>query len=314
MPHPLKALIDALPLGAALVDSAGEIIARNAGFTHASDDVSPVAVGDDGVRILVGRPDGGADLGGQVAMARRLLHAIGALVDEAVVVLNAEGDDVLFANGRVEVQTGVPPGALPAWLAAAGARFDPDTAPATRRIVVAPPAGHGPPPTAGPWGGAPPRDLVVVIRPIVDDGGRVVAHAAVITPRDPSLRYGEPLPVTIGDAVARGALGVVVVDAQRHITALDRGTETLTGYPAAALLGRTIDELTPEEDRERDRTLFELLIQGELPRYEIAKSVRTRAGERIPIWVQTSALAAAPESRWLRVVCRAGEVGLRLQA
>src|SRR6478752_1351520 len=63
----------------------------------------------------------------------------------------------------------------------------------------------------------------------------------------------------------------------------------LTGHPAAALIGRSIFDLTHPADADADRRLYAQLLADEVPSYTL--EVRLVRADGVPVWVHVSASA-----------------------
>ena len=79
-------------------------------------------------------------------------------------------------------------------------------------------------------------------------------------------------------------VGMTQADIQtRQLLRVNDAFCTLTGYTAAELLTRTIDDLNHPDDNDRDRETFFNLLEGKTPKYELEKRYRRKNGHTV--WV-----------------------------
>src|SRR3954469_509256 len=72
--------------------------------------------------------------------------------------------------------------------------------------------------------------------------------------------------------------GIVEVDAEGRLLRVNHKICELTGYSAAELLGRTIFQVTVQEDADADRAQFKRQVEGELDRYAVEKRITCKNG------------------------------------
>jgi PAS domain S-box-containing protein len=305
----LSALLRELPLGAAIVERDGSVAYANSRFLQSGTEVRQIELPDHEFTVLLAEPPIPDAARGQIDAARSLLQAVGRMVGDAVVVLDPEARETLYANPRFEALTGVHPRALPRWLAASArapvspggmqdAVFELDAT--AWRPSPGEAAGAREAPGAG--GEATDGRFRLELRTLAGPGGPM-ARVGIVSAMG-GTRTGAEGPTGEAGELSADAMGSLTVDGARCIRSVDQGIERLTGYRSDELLGLTIDDLTPPDDQSRDQELFRRLASGEMSRYHISKRCTHRTGSQIPVWVLSSALqpSSACEGIWLRVV------------
>ncbi|HYZ19392.1 MAG TPA: PAS domain S-box protein [Gaiellaceae bacterium] len=74
------------------------------------------------------------------------------------------------------------------------------------------------------------------------------------------------------------AFGTAVLNLDGRVVSSNRALEEMFGYSATELVGRTVDQLTHEDDRARELELFEKLVAGERDVYRVEKRCLASSG------------------------------------
>lgn len=78
-----------------------------------------------------------------------------------------------------------------------------------------------------------------------------------------------------------GPLGVAVVAKDHRYLKVNRAFGAMVGYEPREIAGKSFEEITHPEDRERDANLFAQVVRGEIPSYQLSKRYLKKDGETI---------------------------------
>jgi PAS domain S-box-containing protein len=85
-------------------------------------------------------------------------------------------------------------------------------------------------------------------------------------------------------------IGISQADAEGRLIRVTESLCQITGYTREELLSRTFFDLTHPDDRERDRSLYEKQVSGEVDRYRIEKRYVRRDGSVVWVSVNSSSV------------------------
>ncbi|HEY1638834.1 MAG TPA: PAS domain S-box protein [Rhizomicrobium sp.] len=85
-------------------------------------------------------------------------------------------------------------------------------------------------------------------------------------------------------------IGISQADAEGRLIRVNESLCQITGYTREELLSRTFFDLTHPDDRERDRSLYEKQVSGEVDRYRIEKRYVRRDGSVVWVSVNSSSV------------------------
>ncbi len=158
------------------------------------------------------------------------------------------------------------------------------------------------------------RTLRGALVPIGDDEVALIARDADAGRErrrtEEALRESEQRLRRIFDGAA---VGIMEVDPEDRLVAVNDRFCRMLGYYREELLGRTIHDITAPEDRARTRELNEKVHAGELNLFDYEKRYLSRDGT--PLWVHATVSAIhGPDGRFVRAIATIEDIRERRRA
>lgn len=113
-------------------------------------------------------------------------------------------------------------------------------------------------------------------------GGKQIKKEKKQTPAEETVSEQEAILASLGDHI----MGVVVVDKNGKITRVNKGFETLIGWQEKEVLGKSLVEIMPREDKDKNRVPFKKRILSQILSGKTLTTTTTTTGivQKTPIF------------------------------
>ena len=141
----------------------------------------------------------------------------------------------------------------------------------------------------------------VTVSPMRDSRRAIVGASVIVRDRterkraeDAMREVQEAFRRAFEDAPIGMALFGVDADERGRLLQVNHSLSQITGYSARELLSMTLEEITHPDDADHERPLYERLLSGEIPNYQLEK--RFLRGDGRTVWVMHNASTAHDSS------------------